>query len=208
MSLLTRLLDYLEQEVAWDDVLSGGELAQIRMMISSLLHLLHKQEEHRTLSKRQKSLLVGITEVEQLLLDTQIINKADQKVFSLWSLLEENSDAQDGLLLRRFSFKSLFLIFKANAQLYYQDRTQGNNLYEKCQTLANRLNDITAQKGFFGSLKRWLLEDSFGTIDQVIDFNIVFVFNLNKKVREEISSRYDSKQVTLQVEKNARLDWY
>jgi len=208
VSLLTRLLDYLEQEVAWDDVLSGGELAQIRMMISSLLHLLHKQEEHRTLSKRQKSLLVGITEVEQLLLDTQIINKADQKVFSLWSLLEENSDAQDGLLLRRFSFKSLFLIFKANAQLYYQDRTQGNNLYEKCQTLANRLNDITAQKGFFGSLKRWLLEDSFGTIDQVIDFNIVFVFNLNKKVREEISSRYDSKQVTLQVEKNARLDWY
>ena len=109
MSLLMKLLDYLEQEVNWDNILNEGELSQIRMMISSLLHLLHKQEEHKTLSKRQKKLLSDITQIEQLLIETKIINKADQKVFSLWSLLEENSDAQDGLLLRRIFFNKRLL---------------------------------------------------------------------------------------------------
>lgn len=100
MAHLTKLNDYLLQEVAWDNLLDEHELVQIRMMVSSLLGLFHKQEENRTITKRQKVLLKQFTELEALLNKTQIINRADQKVFSLWSFLEENSDAQDALALR------------------------------------------------------------------------------------------------------------
>lgn len=99
---MKNLVEYLVREIAWDHYLSEEELVQIRMMIASLLHLLNKQEEHGTLSKKQTALKANFTEIEHLLIDTEIINRADQKAFSFWSFLEENSDAQDGLELRNY----------------------------------------------------------------------------------------------------------
>jgi len=178
MALLTKLNDYLLQEVAWDNLLSEDELVQIRMMISSLMGLFHKQEEHGTLSKRQKALLKQFSEVENILNKTQIINRADQKVFSLWSFLEENSDAQDALAL-------------PNAMIYFKDRIEGHQVYEKCHKLEKRLKDITANKGIIGRICRFSFEDAFGTINQV---------------REEIQARYECKPTTLQVDKKTSLD--
>lgn len=80
----------------------------------------------------------------------------------------------------------------ANALLYLRDRTEGHVLLEKCQKLEDRVNEITARKGLIGRLKRWFFEDSFGTINQV---------------REEIGNRYESKNISLQVDKKTTIDW-
>lgn len=55
----------------------------------------------------------------------------------------------------------------AGALLYFRERNKGHILLDKCQELEDKMQDITAPKGLVGSLKRWLSEDSFGTIHQV-----------------------------------------
>ena len=101
VALLKNLLDHLLKEVAWDGYLAEEELIQIRMMISSVMNLFKNQEAHGTMTKRQKLLLESFTEIGQLLNDTDIINRADQRSFSLWSFLEENSEGQESLELRK-----------------------------------------------------------------------------------------------------------
>ncbi len=76
--------------------------------------------------------------------------------------------------------------------IYFKDRIQGHEVYEKCQKLEKRLNDITAKKGLIGRFIRFVCEDAFGTINQV---------------REEIQARYDCKPISLQADKKAALDW-
>jgi hypothetical protein len=97
---LRTLLEYLLKEVPWNNFLTEEELIQIRMMISSLLNLFKKQQEHQTLTKRQKGLLEAFTGIEKLLSQTIVVNRADHIAISLWKFLEENSDAQNGLELR------------------------------------------------------------------------------------------------------------
>lgn len=100
--LLKNLLDYLLKEVTWNQYLAEEELIQIRMMISSVMNLFKNQEQHGTLTKRQRLLLESFTEIGQLLNETDIINRADQRSFSLWSFLEENSEGQESLELRKW----------------------------------------------------------------------------------------------------------
>lgn len=161
-------MDYLIREVPWNDFMNEEELSQIKIMISSLLHLFNKQAEHGTLSKRQRRLLDTFNELEELLNRTQIMNSADQRAFSLWSFFEDNSEAQESLGLRKFSDNLCILNPSlANSMLYFKNLNDGHTLLEKCQDLKDRMDEITETRGRLSGLKRWFTEDAFGTIDQV-----------------------------------------
>lgn len=75
--------------------------------------------------------------------------------------------------------------------MYFEDKNKGHFLLHKCAHLEARLIDIIDKKPIRDRFRRWVLEDSFGTLDQL---------------REELDNRYKNKPISLKVEKNVVLD--
>ena len=76
------------EERHWNNFSEQEELGEIRYMITSTLHNFHKQLRHKTLNQRQKFFMEDFAEIEQLLNETRIASKADNKTYSLWSFLD------------------------------------------------------------------------------------------------------------------------
>jgi hypothetical protein len=50
----------------------------------------------------------------------------------------------------------------------FEDNTKSKYLLEQCKTLEVQLHNIVCEVSGFASIKRWLFETSFGTVDHVI----------------------------------------
>jgi len=72
----------------WHNFLSETDLIQIRRVISSILNLYNKQITHNTISKRQKEMMNIFSELDKLLNEATLVNRASQKRFSAWKLLQ------------------------------------------------------------------------------------------------------------------------
>jgi len=82
------LIEYLLEARLWHNFLSETDLIQIRRVISSILNLYNKQITHNTISKRQKEMMNCFSELENLLNEATLLNRATQRKFSTWKLLQ------------------------------------------------------------------------------------------------------------------------
>lgn len=178
ISALRSLIDYLLEARLWHNFLNEQELIQIRRVISSILHLYTKQTAHNTLSKKQKEMMTCFSELDSLLNESHLINRASQKKFSTWKLLQADRSVIEE-------------IEKPNCALYFENKDQGALLLARCKNLEQRLNDIVCEKSTIPKIRRWLYDDTFGSLDQL---------------REEIDNKYRCQRIPLPVEKNIVLD--
>lgn len=65
-------------------------------------------------------------------------------------------------------FKYLFYSRKIDLNFAFEDNTKSKYLLEQCKTLETQLHNIVREVSGFASIKRWLFETSFGTVDHVI----------------------------------------
>ena len=82
------MIEYLLEARLWHNFLSETDLIQIRRVISSILNLYNKQITHNTISKRQKEMMNCFSELENLLNEASLVNRASQRKFSTWKLLQ------------------------------------------------------------------------------------------------------------------------
>jgi hypothetical protein len=54
-----------------------------------------------------------------------------------------------------------------NSALYFEDKDKGAALLARCKNIEKHLNDIVCPLSVFARFKRWLYNDTFGTLDQV-----------------------------------------
>lgn len=67
--------------------MSPEELGHIRKVIVSIVNLYTKQQTNDGLSKRQNEMMTYFTEIETLLHETKLVNKASERTFTIWRLL-------------------------------------------------------------------------------------------------------------------------
>lgn len=175
ISSLRTLVEYLLEERAWNNFIEQEELIEVRETITTTLHNFHKQLRHKTLNHKQHHYMEEFAELEQLLNETRVASRADMRSCSLWSFL----DGRDSITTQ------------ARNIICFEDKSKGHILLHKCAHLESKLIDIIEKKPMRDSFKRWLTEDSFGTLDQL---------------REELDNRYKCKPIALKVEKGVVID--
>ena len=56
----------------------------------------------------------------------------------------------------------------ATTFLFFEERARGEFLLEKIKVLEKKLDDIVCDKPIVQKVKRWIYDDTFGSLDQVV----------------------------------------
>ena len=129
----------------------------MKRMVTSVTHVFEQMAEQGTLNKRQSKMQELFKDAEDLLQDTKITNKIQGKEFTMWELFEGSSLIS-------------VILDGARTRLVFTDKETGQMLVKRIKELEKAVNDIVApQKSIFQKGKRWLFENSFGTVDHVRD---------------------------------------
>jgi hypothetical protein len=85
---LRGLVEYILENRLWHHFLSEEELMHIRRVIISVMNLYTKQTVHQTLTGKQKEMMNLFSELETVLFEIQVVNKASDMKFTFWKMLQ------------------------------------------------------------------------------------------------------------------------
>lgn len=85
---LRGLVEYILENRLWHHFLSEEELMHIRRVITSVMNLYTKQTVHQTLTSKQKEMMNLFSELETVLFEIQVVNKASDMKFTFWKMLQ------------------------------------------------------------------------------------------------------------------------
>jgi hypothetical protein len=72
------------------------------------------------------------------------------------------------------------------SKFVFIDKNDGHYLTARCRNLEIILNEITAKKKTVENIKRWIKENSFGTIDHVSLRFLFDKFLVKRRINEQI----------------------
>jgi hypothetical protein len=169
---LIYLAEYIQEKKTFKTYIDVEEVHEVKKMITALSHNFSQQVEHGVLSEKRKSFMSLLISLEQALKNSVIVHVSDQiETITFWKFLDLHAYEQ-------YTFA-------------FEKEDDAHNILNKCRQLEARLLDLTSKKPFIENVKRWLFDDTLGSIDQI---------------REDLQTRYDGKRLLIPVDKNATLD--
>ena len=103
MTLLRSLIEFILEERLWHYFTNQEGFEEIRTMFISTLNNFQKQIRHKTLNTKQREFMELFADIEQLLDEVKITDKADNSSLSLWALLGRR---EEFINKRKFPLKS------------------------------------------------------------------------------------------------------
>lgn len=100
VTTLRCLIEYILENRLWHHFLSEEELMHIRRVINSVMNLYTKQTVHQTLTSKQKQMMNLFSELETILFDIQVVNKASDMKFTFWKMLQGDRTIFDDIAKR------------------------------------------------------------------------------------------------------------
>lgn len=148
---------------------------QAKRMLLVIGETFEQQKAEGSLKPRQQTLLGLVNELIQMLTDTRLILSNSDEL-SLWDWFDLESEESDWLNV----------VFED-----FPNNTTANNALVVCTDIEENLYESYGPTTFFKRFKRWLSDNTLGSLDQM---------------RIELKSRYDAEQITVTTDDNKKID--
>ena len=144
------------------------DIFEVRKMISSMCHLFNKQRLHDTLNSKQHNIAQRFERLQRLLKECNVIRKTNDSadVLPFWTVLKQELDLSNSSSMQ-FLKLSMTNTSVDGLTLFFEDKDKGQQLIDTCLELEDILIDITCHKSKLPAFRRWLTNDTLGSIDQV-----------------------------------------